>query len=134
MNHIKTILILEDNLHILSLLLEGLNELEDKQIFEFSVMILSNYKQVEDFITDNDKADFDVIILDRDCKLNRSFHILDIERFGVDKVVGISTVPEYNEELRKRGVSHIVEKDLRSLDSFVEKVMNATDEITRTSR
>ncbi len=119
----KTILILEDNLHVLSLLLEKLYELEGEQPNELSVMILTNHQQVEDYINSNPKANFDVILLDRDCKLNRSFHIIDLELLGVEKVISISTVPEYNQEALSRGVTRVVEKDLRDTDLFVAKVV-----------
>ncbi len=127
----KTILILEDNLHVLSLLLEKLYELEGDQPCELSVMLLTNYQQVEDYINSNPKASFDVILLDRDCKLNRSFHVVDLERLGVEKVISISTVPEYNQEAFSRGVTRAVEKDLRDIDLFVEKVVRGVAEMIR---
>jgi hypothetical protein len=118
----KNILILEDNLKVLSKLLEKLDELEWDQPYSLSVMVLTNYQQVQDFINGNSKANFDIIVLDRDCKLNGSFHVLDIEKLGVNKVISISTVEEYNEEAKKRGVTRIVPKDLSDLDTFSEKV------------
>ncbi len=127
----KTILILEDNLHVLSVLLEKLWELEGDQPNELSVMVLTNYQQVEDYINSNPKASFDVILLDRDCKLNRSFHILDFERLGPEKIISISTVPEYNAEALSRGVTRVVEKDLRDIDLFVAKVLLEVSEMIR---
>jgi len=119
----KTILILEDNLKVLSRLLDKLFELEQDQPFDFSVIILTNYQQVEDYINSNPRAKFDIILIDRDCKLNRSFHDLDIERFGPNKVIAISSVPEYNEEIKRRGVKKVILKDLRYIDKFAEKVV-----------
>jgi len=81
----KTILILEDNLKILSKLLDKLFDLENSQPYQLSVIVLTNYTQVEDYVNSNEKADFDIILLDRDCKLGGSFHILDIERIGPEK-------------------------------------------------
>lgn len=131
MTYHKTILILEDNLHVVSLLLEKLWELEEDQPNELSVMVLTNHQQVEDYINSNPKANFDVILLDRDCKLNRSFHVVDLERLGVEKVISISTVPEYNQEAFSRGVTRAVEKDLRNLDLFVDKVIIGIAQIIR---
>ena len=92
----KTILILEDDLKTLSKLLAELAKLEEDQPFYFSLVILTDYIQVEDYINDNPKAKFDIILLDRDCKLAGSFHVLNLEKFGADKVIAISSVPEYN--------------------------------------
>lgn len=131
MTYHKTILILEDNLHVVSLLLEKLWELEDDLPNELSVMVLTNHQQVEDYINSNPKANFDVILLDRDCKLNRSFHVVDLERLGFEKVISISTVPEYNQEAFSRGVTQAVEKDLRNLDLFVDKVIIEIAQIIR---
>src|SRR3990170_5521699 len=100
----KTILILEDNLKVVSILLKELFELENDQPHDLSVILLTNYKQVEDYVNENPKAEFDIILLDRDCKLNKSFHVFDVEKFGADKVVAISSIPEYNEEVKQRGV------------------------------
>lgn len=127
----KTILILEDNLRTLSKIFERLTKLEQNQPYDFSVIVFTNYLQVEDYINDNPKAEFDIILLDRDCKLNNSFHILDIERFGVKKVISISSVPEYNEEARTRGVERIVLKDYQHLDKFADEVTEEVEEMLR---
>lgn len=127
----KTILILEDNLHVVSLLLEKLWELEGDQPNELSVMLLTNSEQVERYINTNPQAEFDVILLDRDCKLNKSFHILDFERLGPEKIISISTVPEYNAEALSRGATRAVEKDLRDIDLFVENVVREVAEMIR---
>ena len=122
------VLILEDDLKTLSLLIKKLHLLEEKLVDstsprDFSIVTLSEYTQVEEFINKSQKFDFDVILLDRDCKAGGSFHILDIERFGVNKVISISSIPEYNEEARKRGVKKIVWKDYQSLESFADEVL-----------
>lgn len=130
----KEILILEDNLHVLSVLLEKLYKLEGDQSNELSIMVLTNTEQVQTYVNSNAKANFDIIILDRDCKLNKSFHILDIERFGAEKVISISTVPEYNQEARKRGVKRIVLKDLKDIDEFARKVVKEVEQMITPSR
>lgn len=127
----KNILILEDNLLVLSKILEKLFVLEQDQPFDFSTVILTTFKQVEDFINKNKQAKFDIILLDRDCKLGGSFHILDIEKFGADKVISISSVPEYNEEARKRGVKRVVFKDYQYLDNFAEEVTKEVEKMIR---
>ena len=122
------VLILEDDIETLSLLLKKLHLLEEKLVnsekpTDFSVVTLSEYTQVEEFINKSKNIDFDVIILDRDCKAGGSFHVLDLERFGTDKVISISSIPDYNEEAKQRGVSRIIHKTYDNLDEFSDKVI-----------
>jgi len=77
----------------------------------------------------NPKAKFDIILLDRDCKLAGSFHVLNLEKFGADKVISISSVPEYNDQAQKRGVTKVILKDYQYLDDFADKVVKAIGEI-----
>lgn len=128
----KTILILEDNLKVLSKLLDRLFQVEQDQPYEFSTIVLTNHQQVEDYINTNPKADFDIALLDRDCKLGRSFHVLDIERFGADKIISISSVPEYNQEAQDRGITRVVLKDYANLDSFADEVVKEVAEMVKT--
>lgn len=67
--------------------------------------------------------DFDMILLDRDCKACGSFHVLDFDKFGTDKIIFISTMPEYNEQARKRGVQRIVHKDRDNIEVFADRVI-----------
>ena len=122
------LLILEDDLETLSLIFKKLHLLEEKLANsdspkDFSIVTLSEYTQVEEFINKSNKLDFDVILLDRDCKAGGSFHVLDIERFGAKKVISISSIPDYNEEAKQRGVRRIIHKDYQNLDQFSDKVI-----------
>lgn len=127
----KNILILEDNHKAVSKILEKLAKLEEEQPFDFSTVILSNFLQVQELINKNPTIDFDIILLDRDCKLGGSFHVLDIERLGPEKVIAISSVPNFNEELRKRGVKRVVLKDNWNLDDFSTAVVKEIEEMIR---
>ena len=126
---IKRILILEDNYTVLSKLLEKLSTLEDKQPFEFSLTVINDSEQIENLINNNPKAKFDIILLDRDCKINESFHILDIEHIGVEKVIAISAVRKFNKQLQERGVRRVIEKDLLHVDKFIDKVVSEVEEM-----
>ncbi len=122
------ILILEDDLETLSLIIKKLHLLEEKLESEespktFSIITLSEYTQVEEFINKSQKIEFDVILLDRDCKAGGSFHVLDIERFGSEKTISISSVPAYNEEAKSRGVTRSIHKDYQDLENFSDKVI-----------
>lgn len=126
----KTILILEDNLKALSKLLDKLDDLEGRQPYDLSTIVLTNYIQVQKLInTKENLEDIDIILLDRDCKLGGSFHTLDIEKFGPDKIIAISSVPEFNEEAKRRGVKRIIQKEYSDLDKFVEKVIDEIEDI-----
>lgn len=128
------ILILEDDLETLSLILKKLHLLEEELEHvelpkDFSVVTLSEYTQVEEFINKSDKLDFDIILLDRDCKAGGSFHVLDIERFGADKIISISSIPSYNEEAKQRGVTRVVYKNYQNLDKFSSDVISEVEDV-----
>ena len=123
------ILILEDDLETLSLILKKLHQLEEKLAVtnspkDFSIVTLSEYTQVEEYINRSAESKFDVVLLDRDCKAGGSFHILDMQKIGPEKIISISSIPEYNEEARKKGVGRIVWKDYQNLDKFSENVVD----------
>jgi len=129
------ILILEDDLETLSLIFKKLNLLEEKlentaSPKEFSVVTLSEYTQVEELINKSESLEFDIILLDRDCKAGGSFHVLDIERFGSKKVISISSVPHYNEQTKSRGITKIIWKDYQNLDDFSDKVIIEIEDLT----
>lgn len=128
------ILILEDDLETLSFLLKKLHLLEEKLANsaspkDFSLITLSEYTQVGELINKSDNLEFDVILLDRDCKAGGSFHVLDIERFGADKAISISSIPDYNEEAKRRGITKIVWKDYQNLEGFADKVIDEIEGI-----
>ncbi|MBI2600480.1 hypothetical protein HYW42_00855 [Candidatus Daviesbacteria bacterium] len=127
----KTILILEDNLKVLSKLLDKLYTLEGSQPNELSLIVLTNGQQVQDYINSNPKAEFDIALLDFDDKLGRSFHALEIEKFGAEKIIGISSVPKWNYEAQKRGVTRIILKDYAKMDEFADLVVKEISEMIR---
>ncbi|MEK7127778.1 MAG: hypothetical protein AAB838_03595 [Patescibacteria group bacterium] len=45
-----------------------------------------------------------------------------MERFGAHKVIAVSSVPDFNEQLKKRGVTKIVQKDYQKIDAFADKL------------
>jgi hypothetical protein len=128
----KRIIILEDDLKTLSFLMAGLYKLEEelmKKGIDLSTMLMSESGQVEKYLSDIKSEDFDLVLLDRDCKMCGSFHVFDIEAFGPEKVISISSVPDYNEQAKKRGVSKVVYKDYLKLDQFVEELVDMIKKI-----
>ncbi len=128
------ILILEDDLKTLSFLLLKLNSLEEELLIngrgDIAVTVLSEYTQVEEYINKS-MVDFDVILLDRDCKAGGSFHILNFERFGLNKIISISSTPQWNKEAVERGVKDVIHKDYEELDKFSDKVIDKIKEIIK---
>ena len=110
------ILILEDHLGTLSVIFGVLRSLGN-----FHPMVLSKSTQVKKLIN-NANLHFDVILLDHFCAEGGSFHVLDIERFGVNKVIGISSSPTCNSNLKNIGVKRIINKDVHKLDEFSDEL------------
>jgi hypothetical protein len=91
------ILILEDDLETLGVIMDVLRKLEaillkDDKKGDVAVTVFSEYTQVEDYLNKIGDPIFDMVLLDRDCKLGGSFHALDLDKFGKDKIIGISSV------------------------------------------
>ena len=86
----KSILILEDDLKTLSAILDKLSYLEDELQISFSLMILTDYLQVQNYINKDQNAKFDIVLLDRDCKLGGSFHVLKME---MTRIVILHLIP-----------------------------------------
>jgi CheY-like chemotaxis protein len=116
MNRIS-ILILEDDPQTLSVIFEVLRGFD----CVFEPVVLSRYDQVEKLVNAQDIR-YDLILLDRDCGAGGSFHVLDIERFGPERIIAISSVPPYNEQARARGVARIIDKDYHKFDEFAQKL------------
>jgi DNA-binding NtrC family response regulator len=119
----KTILILENDPRILTILFRVLMNLK----LDYMPIVLSTSEQVNKLINPSNMV-FDLILLDRNCSLGRSFHILDIAKFGPDKVIGMSSVSKYNDNLLERGVSRIVTKNYDDLDQFEIDISRAISE------
>ena len=120
----KRILILEDDLKTLSVLLDRLFLLEQEAKYDFAVTVLSEYMEVENYINQQkNDADYDIILLDRDCKACGSFHVLDFNKFNLDKFISISSVPDYNEQAKAKGITKIVHKDYEKIEEFGNKVL-----------
>ena len=120
------ILVLEDDLKTLSAIMDGLFALEEELAGrgDFAVTVFSEYTEVENYLNKLEKSDFDIVLLDRDCKICGSFHVLDFDKFGMDKIISISSTPQWNEEAREAGISRIVPKDYANLDDFKERLLD----------
>lgn len=119
------ILLLEDDLETVSVIARKLAELEQElqdKGTDIALTVLSEYTQVEQYINTDKVHQYDLVLLDRDCKAGGSFHTLDFEKIGVEKIISISSTPQWNEEAKARGVQAVVWKDYANLDDFSGKV------------
>jgi CheY-like chemotaxis protein len=123
------ILLLEDDLATLSKLVEQLQVLEDQLNKQISVTVMSEYWQVEDYLNISTKEKFDLILLDRDCKAGGSFHVLDLAKFQEATIIGISSVPEYNQQLKERGIELVITKDYQDLGPFLAEVKEIMEKV-----
>lgn len=126
------ILLLEDDLKTVAALtqyLAGLEQEMNEQGMDVSLVVLSEYSMVEDYINQDQRHEFDVILLDRDCKMGGSFHTLDFDKFGVEKIISISSTPQWNEEAQAKGVTRVVWKDYENIYYFAERVMKEVRKI-----
>lgn len=120
------ILILEDDLKTLSVIMDSLFELEEKLVgknIDFPVTVFSEYTEVENYLNKIEHPNFDIILLDRDCKLCGSFHALDFEKFDKNKIISISSTPQWNEEAVAAGITKVVQKDYADLDDFGRRLI-----------
>lgn len=118
----KTILILEDDLEALEFILRVLKEVSIGKRIPISVTVIPDYERTIVFINNNPHFKYDLLLLDRDCYLGGSFHIVNLDNFDKDKVISISSVPEYNEKAVGMGVKRVVWKDYKNLDDFSQKL------------
>lgn len=49
----------------------------------------------------------------------------------LEKVISISSVPEYNDQAQKRGVTKVILKDYQFLDDFADQVVKQIEDIVR---
>jgi len=118
------ILILEDDLETLSVLMKNLYILENNlPNIPLPVTVFSEYTQVEDYLNKTDNIYFDIILLDRDCKLGGSFHVLEFNKFGVNKIISISTVLQWNNEAVERGVKKVLSKDHDNIEEWGKEIV-----------
>ncbi|OIP58155.1 MAG: hypothetical protein COX79_01800 [Candidatus Levybacteria bacterium CG_4_10_14_0_2_um_filter_36_16] len=125
------ILLLEDDVETLSLLLQCLYKLQKhfEDRLSIAITVLSEYTQVEEYLNKVSRNVFDIILLDRDCFASGSFHVLDFNKYPPNKIIGISSIPPYNQELEAKGVKRIVWKDYQNLHAFVEQVKGHLEEM-----
>ena len=124
----KRILILEDDLLTLATLLKKIHFLEEELLQsrptkDIAITVLSEYTQVEEYLNKTDHIHFDAILLDRDCKACGSFHCLDFEKYGKDRIISISTTPQWNKEAVENGIGKVIYKDHSQIEKFADRVI-----------
>jgi len=116
------VLVLEDDLETLEFILRVLKEVSLEKEIEIGVTALPDYVQTELFINNNPAIKYDILFLDRDCFLGGTFHVVNLNFFDKDKVISISSVPEYNEKAKELGIKRVVWKDYQNLGNFAREL------------
>jgi len=117
-----SILMLEDDLETLQVLISKFQQIELERAVSICLTSLCSYWEVEKYINKSKKGTYDILLLDRDDSLGGSFHNVDLSLFDKDKVISISSVPQYNSEAIAMGAKRVVFKDYSNLPDFAEKV------------
>jgi hypothetical protein len=117
-----SLLVLEDDLEVCGKLLLALHRIEPFLApFDLDLTLLSTSDAVVQLINAHPERQFDVILLDRDCKMNASFHILNLKHFDPERIISISSTPMWNHEAKKNGIIERVPKSFNALDEFVDE-------------
>jgi hypothetical protein len=117
------LLILEDDFEAVAEILLALRQVEAQLLpDQLIVSVFTDYETVETRLNPLPPDYFDVILLDRDCAIGGSFHVMDLEKFGLEKVISISSTPQWNREAQARGVVRVVPKTFGDITGFASKV------------
>lgn len=126
------LLILEDDLEVGGLLLLALHKMEPMLApYDLDVTLLSTSDAVVQLVNAHPERQFDAILLDRDCKMNASFHILDLQHFNPKNIISISSTPMWNHEAIANGIVHSVPKSFSDLSGFAKQAADKVHELLR---
>lgn len=128
------VLILEDDLKACQAILKALEEVEFEAIkkgIELSALVFQERVFVEEFVNQREWTGEEIVFLDREANKGQAgnFHDLDFEKFDKDRIISISSVPDFNEDARKRGINRVVQKDFTKMEEFGERVKKQVGDI-----
>lgn len=124
----KRIALLEDDLYFVDLLSPALLAIEDMIGEKIDIEHVVTQRAVENGINSQDANYFDAIVLDYFAQ-DGTFHVFDIEKFGPEKVVAISSIADKNTKAQERGVTRSVQKNRFKLGSSVQSIVAHVSEI-----
>lgn len=128
-----SLLLLEDDLEVAGKLLLALHRIEPHLApYDLDVTHLSTSTSVEELVNGFPERSYDVVLMDRDCKMNGSFHVLDVSRVCPQSIISISSTPMWNQMASENGISHIVPKSFNDLDGFASTAANKVLELLQT--
>ena len=129
------LLLLEDDLEVAGKLLLALHRIEPHMApYDLDVTHLSTSEAVEELVNGHPERSYDIVLMDRDCKMNSSFHVLDLSRAHPGRVVSISSTPMWNQEAASNGILHVVPKSFNDLDGFSERAARKVLELLQPVR
>ena len=124
------VLVLEDDLEVCGRLMLALHKIEPLLApFDIDLTLLSTSDAVEQLVNAHPERKFDVILMDRDCKMNASFHVLDFQQFNPENIISISSTPMWNHEAKNNGIVLCVPKSFNDLAGFADRAARQTLEI-----
>ncbi len=124
-----SVLILEDDISTLRSILVLLEQIGEQRNLDIAVTVLATYIQVQEYVNKHPIISYDIVLLDRDCYLGGSYHVIDLQNFNKKNIVSISSVPEYNQQAKRMGIERVVLKDYNDLEGFASKVQKELDEL-----
>jgi CheY-like chemotaxis protein len=119
------ILLLEDDLETVAILTQRISELESEikeNGLDISLIVLSEYTMVEKYINQDEQHQYDIILLDHDCKAGGSFHTI-FTKADPTKIISISLIAEWSEQAERKGVTRIISKDFLDQSRFADTVI-----------
>jgi hypothetical protein len=117
------VLILEDTPQVIESLRTAIEGISNDTGVDLRTSIYTTSREVEEEVNRFPAGYYDAIILDRNAADGGSFHVLDIERFGAEKIISISSLPHLNLKAAERGVNRLVDKNHRDLAGFTAAVV-----------
>lgn len=124
----KRVAILEDDIAFVEHLEEQLFVLQDVLNEKIVVERYTTQKSVEMGANSQDADYFDVVILDY-YSSDGTFHVINIEKFGPQKFIAISSVDAMNKQAQARGVARSVQKRRDRVGSTVKAIVLNVQEI-----
>jgi hypothetical protein len=133
--HLYSVLLLEDDLEVCGKLLLALHRIEPFLApYDLDLTLLSTSDAVAQLVNAHPERQFDVILLDRDCKMSASFHILDLSYFDPERIISISSTPMWNQEAKMNGITNCVPKSFNALDEFAEEAAQKVFEMLQSQQ
>jgi CheY-like chemotaxis protein len=114
------VLLIEDNPLVIADMRKAIN----KHFSNVEFVSVTSPDEVLARVNNQPAGSWDIILLDYVYSAGiDNFHVFDIAKFGPEHVISISSTGFGNQAARARGVTHIVPKSYRNIESFLSQVV-----------